>query len=124
MRLTGVVRLAAMSLVLAAGPACAAAPPAATPAGTPGVVVKLSAYNSRFDTSTLSVPAGATYAIDFDNRDGVPHNVAIVNGPAGSSGEIFSGPGSRLYVFPGLAKGTYAFHCDVHPDMSGTVTAS
>jgi plastocyanin len=54
----------------------------------------------------------------------VPHNVSIVNGPAGSTGEIFGGPAERLYIFPALSSGTYTFHCDVHPDMTGTIEAA
>lgn len=103
--------------------ACGGGGPATTPAGTPAVTVQLSAANSAFEETSLSVPAGVTFAIDFDNKDSAPHNVAIVGGPAGAKGEIFGGPGERVYVFPALSAGTYTFHCDVHPNMTGTIQA-
>ena len=37
-------------------------------------------------------------------------------------GEIFSS-GSKVYDVPALEAGTYFFRCDVHPDMTGTITA-
>jgi plastocyanin len=88
------------------------------------VTVQLSADNSKFEPTSLSVIAGSPFAIAFDNKDTVPHNVSIVNGPAGSTGEIFGGPAERLYIFPALSSGTYTFHCDVHPDMTGTIEAA
>ena len=97
---------------------------AATPRGTPAVTVGLSVLNSAFEQASLTVPAGVTYAIDFDNKDSLPHNVNIQGGPPSSQGEIFSGPGERVYVFPALPAGTYTFHCDVHPNMTGTIQAT
>jgi len=113
----------AAAVALSAGLIACSGSPAVTPAGTPSTTVDLSARNSLFDQALLTVAAGSPYAIDFENYDALPHNVAIVGGPPGSSGEIFSGPGSRTYVFPALAAGSYTFHCDVHPDMTGTIEA-
>jgi len=96
----------------------------ATPQGTPAVTIELSALNSAFEEKSLTVPAGVTYAIEFNNKDSVPHNVSIQGAPPGSKGEIFSGPAERVYVFPGLPTGTYTFHCEVHPDMTGTIQAT
>src|SRR5207247_3937142 len=36
-------------------------------------------------------------------------------------GEIVTGPTAVDYRIPPLEPGTYYFHCDVHPTMSGTV---
>ncbi len=95
-----------------------------TPQGTPAVTVELSAYNSAFEQTSLTIPAGVSYAIEFNNKDSVPHNVNIAGGPAGSKTDIFSGPDERVFVLPALPVGTYTFHCDVHPNMTGTITAT
>jgi plastocyanin len=35
-----------------------------------------------------------------------------------------TGPAKVTYDIPALDPGTYYFHCDVHPTMSGNVTVS
>lgn len=92
-----------------------------TPAGTPATTVELSAHSTAFDQARLEVPADQTFAIDFTNTDPAPHNVAIHGNGAVRTGEAFSGPGQRTYVFAGLPAGTYVFQCDVHPFMTGTL---
>lgn len=115
-RLAGVA-LAAGAL-LAAG--CAGAP-APTPDATPAVTLSISAENSVFDRDRLTVPADVPFAIDFENRDVVPHNVSIRGDGVRQVGEIFGGPDERTYTFAALTPGTYTFLCDVHPEMRGTV---
>ena len=98
------------------------APPPSAPAG--GAVI--TAQNTKFDRTELTVPAGKPFQLLFENREGVPHNVSIFVDDPGQplfAGEIFSGPGSRTYDVPALTAGTYKFRCDVHTDMAGTVTA-
>jgi plastocyanin len=100
---------------------CTGSPPAPSPAGTPAATLHIAARDSRFDTATLGAPAGLPFAIEFDNRDSIPHNVALPGGPPGTSGEVFSGPAVRTYLFPPLPAGSYPFRCDVHPEMTGTL---
>jgi plastocyanin len=38
-------------------------------------------------------------------------------------GEIFAGVATKNYDVPALKAGTYTFVCDVHPAMTGTLTA-
>jgi plastocyanin len=38
------------------------------------------------------------------------------------AGDIFTGPAQKVYDVPALASGTYQLHCDVHPEMHGTIT--
>jgi plastocyanin len=112
-------RLALVALtVLAAACGGGAAP---TPAGTPAVTLSLIAQNSKFDQSQLTVTANAPFAIQFENRDSVPHNVSIQGGPPGTAGEVFGGPAERTYVFAALPAGSYTFACAVHPEMHGTI---
>lgn len=117
-------RILASFMIAAALAACGGGAPPPTPAGTPAATLRLAASNSVFDTNHLSAPADAPFAIEFDNRDSVPHNVAIPGGPPGTSGAIFGGPAVRTYVFPPLPVGSYTFHCDVHPQMRGTLDVS
>ena len=116
--------LALLALTIAAGcgPAVIAGPPPTAPPG--GAVIVATAI--AFDRDEIAVAAGAPFELVFENRDAVPHNVAIVgaDGQPIYVGEIFSGPGSKTYSVPALASGRYAFRCDVHPlSMVGEVVA-
>ena len=88
----------------------------------------ISAKDLKFSTSTLSAPADEPFQIAFDNQEGAPHNVAIYRDSSAAEllfGEDpFSGPAVVVYEVPALAPGTYFFRCDVHPEMSGELTAS
>jgi plastocyanin len=99
-----------------------AAPPPSAPVG--GAVI--TAHNTAFDRGQLNVPAGRPFQLLFENREGAPHNVTIYDdgGQSLFVGETFGGPGSRTYEVPALTAGSHRFRCDVHPQMSGTVTAA
>lgn len=119
-------RLAMLALAGVAVAACGSdgitGPPPTPPPG--GAVIV--AAGVEFDRTELNVAAGAGFDLLFENRDAVPHNVAIVgsDGEPIYIGEIFSGAGSKTYPVPGLAPGRYAFRCDVHPlTMVGEVVA-
>jgi plastocyanin len=112
-----IVALAACSSATApsSGPALTAGP------DSPRVVAK----DLAFTTPTVAVPAERAFALVFDNQEAAPHNVAI-DGPDGKrlmEGEVFTGPGQRVYQVPALAPGTYKFICSVHPNMVGELTA-
>jgi plastocyanin len=53
------------------------------------------------------------------------HNVHIwdANGASVWIGQTFIGPGARTALVPTLTPGTYTFHCDIHPAMTGTLVA-
>jgi plastocyanin len=85
---------------------------------------RLTANNLAFDRAELHVPAGRPFALVFDNQEALPHNMSIRNASAALfTGEVFTGPGQRVYSIPALAAGSYTFQCDVHPQMTGTLTA-
>ena len=73
------------------------------------------------------VPAGKPFQIEFENKDSVQHNVAIFDSDKLTKnffrGTVFAGPKTMTYDVPALAAGTYYFHCDVHPNMTGTIEA-
>jgi plastocyanin len=92
--------------------------------GTPAVTLELVAEGNKFDRDSLTVGAGSPFAIVFENRDSAPHNVSIRGGEVAVTTEVFGGPDQRTYIYPSLPAGSYTFICDVHPEMTGTLTAS
>ena len=108
----------------AAGPASVAPSLPGTTAAT-GALLDISAQNIAFDTNHLDAPAGQAFVLEFANNDpGVPHNVEIkdANGASMFKGQIITGPAKASYQVPALAAGSYTFVCDVHPNMTGTLT--
>jgi plastocyanin len=93
-----------------------------TPGGTRLVIA---ARDIRFDKDCMAAPANQDLTITFDNKELVPHNVAIRNQDGDGdlfAGEVFSGPKTVTYTVEGLAPGTYRFWCSVHPSqMEGTL---
>lgn len=107
-----------------AEPGASATPP--PPAGA-GPTLIVSALKVAYEQAELSVPAGAPFKIDFENKDAsVPHNVEIKDASGASvfKGETFPGVGTRTYDVPALAAGAYTFVCTVHPTMTGTLTVN
>ena len=83
----------------------------------------------KFLQPKLSVtPSGGKVQIHFVNGDaGTQHNIAVFRGANASApvlfrGALVTGPGSADYSFNAPPPGTYFFHCDVHPTMTGTLT--
>lgn len=90
-----------------------------------GVALKLVASNTKFDTGCLAAPAGQAFTVAFDNKDQLPHNLAILKSHEATDvlyrSEIFQGPANKTLDVPALEAGTYVFHCEVHPAvMLGT----
>ncbi|HWQ21068.1 MAG TPA: cupredoxin domain-containing protein [Methanotrichaceae archaeon] len=92
-----------------------------TGAAGQNVTIGLTAQGMAFNTSTITVPAGATVTMNFNNMDsGVPHNFAAYTDSSASKsifvGQIINGPKTTTYTFTApSAPGTYFFRCDVHP---------
>jgi plastocyanin len=93
--------------------------------GGNATVVNLTAENTAFDQSTITVPAGANVTVNFNNKDdGVPHNFAVYTDSSAAEeifvGDIITGPATTNYTFTAPSEpGTYYFQCDVHPSMNG-----
>jgi cytochrome c oxidase subunit 2 len=91
-----------------------------------GTTISIVAANIQFDIDSFDVPADQPFCIEFENRDAIPHNVAIYDGDtAVFSGEALNEPGSITYHVPALEAGDYRFECEFHPQqMMGTVTVT
>lgn len=68
-----------------------------------------------FGTSNLSVAVGTV--VTFDNKDSAPHTVTADDG---SFNESVGAGGTAEVKFDSV--GTFAYHCEIHPSMTATVT--
>jgi plastocyanin len=78
----------------------------------------VSAMNFAFSPSSLSVHAGTR--VTFTNRDTATHTFTA-NGGLFDSGDVASG---QSYGFTFTRVGSYAYHCQIHSSMTGTITVS
>jgi plastocyanin len=96
-------------------------PGASAPASGGAVVV---AKDLAFQPTSLTIAADTPTDIVLDNQENVPHNIAIKDATGASvfKGEIVTSAQVANAV-PALAAGQYTFWCEVHPNMTGTLTA-
>lgn len=104
----------------------AAPPPAPPPPPPPGGATKVAIADFSFSPSTITVSVGTT--VSWTNGGGTTHTVtsntgvfdsgmlAPPNAQTGTPGATFS------YTFS--SAGTFAYHCSIHPQMTGTVTVT
>jgi plastocyanin len=126
---TPVIPLATASAMIVVTPPGqpAATGGSSTASGGATVPVTLNAQNIAFDKNTISVPAGSTVVMTFNNLDsGIPHNFALYTDSSATqrlfAGDFVTGPKTVTYTFTAPSKsGNYFFRCDVHPTvMTGT----
>lgn len=94
-----------------------------------GPTAGVTAKGLAFLEKNITLPAGKPVLLQFKNdAAGIPHNVAIAADDSFSQvlfkGDIVVGPISVDYHFDSPPAGKYVFHCDVHPNMKGTVTVA
>jgi plastocyanin len=77
--------------------------------------VSIEIKDSRYVPSTVTVDAGTT--VRWTNRDEETHTVTSTSGQFGSSGLDLD----ETYTHTFSAPGTYAYGCDLHPFMEGTI---
>ena len=112
------------SAVLAAcgsqGSGPATAPPSASPAtsaATSGSAV-VKAINFAFQPQALTVKVGS--AVMFQNGDTATHTFTA-NGGAFDSGRVSPG---QSFSFTFSSTGSFPFHCQIRPSMTGTITVT
>ena len=92
-------------------------------------VVTLAAANIAFEPTSLTVPAGEAFTLQFHNEDAnTQHNVQIFDDPEFGGTPLFSGAlitGVRQtdYEVDPFEAGAYFFRCEVHPTMTGKMQA-
>jgi plastocyanin len=96
-------------------------PGASAPAGSALVVV---AKDVAFSPTTLTIKADTPTEIVLDNQEAAPHNIAIkdATGATVFKGAVVASKQVTNAV-PALPAGSYTFWCEVHPEMTGTLTA-
>ena len=125
--LSGIAAGFVLAVVSACGGSSATQAPVASvsaPAGAAptcasglGTGQQVAAAATAFTPNTSAVSAGGT--VTWTNGDPVSHTVTFNNGP--DCGNLATAA-SITVTFP--AAGTYAYHCKIHPSMTGTVTVS
>ena len=116
----------ALVTILALGlVACGAKPsvapttePAAQPTSAPGGAAEVEITNFAFDPPSLTVKAGTT--VTWTNQDSAPHTITSDAGDW-DSGQLSKGQ-SFSHTFD--QAGTLAYHCSVHPSMTGTIVVT
>jgi len=119
--LIAIVAVACSSGGATSAPATSA--PSAGASAPAGSGLSIVAKDIAFQPTTLTAKADTAFTIDFDNQDAAPHNIAIKDA-AGTTlfkGKIVTGE-KVTYDVAALAAGQYAFWCEVHPNMTGTLT--
>jgi plastocyanin len=89
-----------------------------SPEASSGMTVSASIAGFKFDPATLEVTVGTT--VTWTNNDSTAHTVTADDGSF-QSGKIDPGA-SWSYTFD--TAGTFAYHCEYHSGMTGTVTVS
>ena len=86
--------------------------------------VTVLARDLAFQPATLTLPEGVPLRIELRNLDaGVPHDLLIhqVDWQIAKT-EIVTGVAATSVDFGPLAAATYVYSCEVHPNMTGTLT--
>jgi plastocyanin len=86
---------------------------ATTTAVQPGEQVTI--RNLAFDPQNVTVKVGE--AVTWTNEDSMTHTVVADNGEFQSE-NLVSG---AAFIFTFDTAGTFAYHCSIHPTMTGTV---
>jgi plastocyanin len=84
-----------------------------TTAGAGGAQVVMK--NTAFDPATVTIKAGES--VTWTNQDPMNHTVVADNGEF-KSGDLATG---ATFSFTFDKAGIYAYHCSIHPSMTGTV---
>ncbi|MEP6617940.1 MAG: plastocyanin/azurin family copper-binding protein [bacterium] len=115
------ILLASLTLAAACGSSSYTAPTGTTngpPGGTtvPTVTTSVNIAGTAFNPAPIQVSPGAV--VTWTNSDGFNHNVTFSSAAIGAIGDFATG--AKSLTMPTVV-GTYAYHCTIHPSMTGTV---
>ena len=122
---TGSASVSPPEPAVSAPPSAAATDAAATDAGSGGGVcapssepgtVEAKMTGNAFSPGTIQAKVGDV--ITWTNGDGVPHTATYKDDPACTTERLGQGESGGLTF---SAAGTYAFFCQIHTDMTGTI---
>jgi plastocyanin len=90
-----------------------------------GTTVSVVASGTKFNTDCLAAPADRQFTLSYENKDSLGHNLVFLESHTATQvmfrADIFAGPATKTFTAGPFKAGTYAFHCEVHPDvMMGT----
>jgi plastocyanin len=88
-----------------------------SPGGTSDSTTAATVVAKGFKLTSTTAAAGAE--VTFDNQDGTAHTLTADDG-AFDTGPVAAGESAT--VSAPADPGTYAFHCDIHPSMTGQLT--
>lgn len=110
--------LCAASVLLASGCGGDSNGPSDGGGGNPPPEGDITVGNNFFDPATFSVAAGSTVTWAW-NSNGLQHTVTFNDLPIDSERKS---SGTFEHTF--ASAGTFAYHCEVHPTMTGTITVT
>jgi plastocyanin len=84
------------------------------------VTNKVTISNFSFSPADITVKKGAT--VTWTNQDSTAHTVMETDGKDGPKSQDLNQ--GQTYSFTYNTVGTFAYHCSVHPSMTGTVTVT
>jgi plastocyanin len=109
--------LVALALAAACGSAASSSTaPSTGPSTTPTATTSVSIAGFAFAPAAIQVSPGAV--VSWTNSDNTNHTVTFSDASVGATAAFASG--SKTLSMPSVA-GTYAYHCSIHPAMTGTV---
>ena len=97
-------------LVLGLASSASAAPSAATQS--------VSVANFAFSPTSLTINIGDS--VKWTNSDAATHTVTADAGGFNST----LGPSGGTFTFQFAGAGTFAYHCNIHPSMTGSIVSS
>lgn len=109
-------------------PGSSSAPAGSTaPSGAPsGATVEVTVGTDtgaelKFDPGELTVQAGASVRLEFENRASVPHNLTFQAPLNVATSTVVAPATSETVEFKAPDPGEYAFVCTLHPGMGGNL---
>lgn len=82
------------------------------------VAASVKIISFSFNPSSLSVHTGTRAT--FTNQDSTTHTVTA-DGGLFNSGNLGTG---QSFSFTFMGRGSFAYHCRIHPSMTGTITVT
>lgn len=104
-------------------PGTAQPSPSASPSGSPTAAgsMTVTIKDFAFDPATLTVAPGTS--ITVTNQDSAGHTLTAV-GPGKEFDTGLLSQGRSATITAPTTPGSYPFHCDVHPNMTGTLVVA